>query len=118
MLVADPDRLHQVIRNLARNAVDATHPGDAIMVTLNARDDALEFSVSDPGPGIPPEELERVFDRFHRVDAARDRGHGGTGLGLAIAQAIVQAHGGWIRAESPTTGGTTVRFSIPGYESG
>lgn len=115
-LEADPDRLHQVLRNLVRNAVNATHPGDPIALTLNARDDALEFSVSDSGPGIPPEQLKRVFDRFHRVDAARARGDGGTGLGLAIAQAIVQAHGGWIRAESPTTGGTTIRFSMPGYE--
>ena len=117
-LDADPDRLHQVLRNLVRNSVNATRPGDPIAVTLDTPGDALEFSVSDRGPGIPPEELERVFDRFHRVDAARDRGHGGTGLGLAIAQAIVQAHGGWIRAESPPTGGTTIRFSVPGYESG
>jgi signal transduction histidine kinase len=115
MLLADPDRLHQVLRNLVRNSVAATGPGDPIAVTLSARGDALEFSVSDTGPGIPPGELELVFDRFHRVDTARDRGHGGTGLGLAIAQAVVQAHGGWIRAESPS-GGTTIRFSLPCYE--
>jgi two-component system, OmpR family, sensor kinase len=115
-LKADPDRLHQVLRNLVRNAVAATGPADPITVTLSARGDALEFSVSDTGPGIPSGELERVFDRFHRVDTARDRSHGGTGLGLAIAQALVQAHGGWIRAESPSSGGTTIRFSLPGYD--
>jgi signal transduction histidine kinase len=59
-----------------------------------------------------------VFDRFHRTDAARDRAHGGAGLGLAIAQALVHAHGGWIRAEARAGGGTTVRFSLPGYEPG
>jgi signal transduction histidine kinase len=115
-LTADPDRLHQVLRNLVRNAVQATGRGDRIEITLTASGGALEFSVSDTGSGIPPEELERIFDRFHRVDAARDRGHGGTGLGLAIAQAVVHAHGGWIRAESPAKGGTTIRFAVPGYE--
>jgi signal transduction histidine kinase len=115
-LTADPDRVHQVLRNLVRNAVAATGPGDPIDVTLTGRGDALEFAVSDTGPGIPPAELERIFDRFHRVDSARDRSHGGTGLGLAIAQALVHAHGGWIRAESPPTRGTTIRFSLPGYE--
>ena len=111
---ADPERLHQVLRNLVRNAVTATEPGDAIEVTITAHGAALEFAVSDEGPGIPHEELGRVFDRFHRTDMARDRGHGGTGLGLAIAQAIVHAHGGWIRAESGGRG-TTIRFELPGY---
>ena len=104
-----------MLRNLVRNAVNVTRPGDPIRVTATPRGEALEFAVSDNGPGIPAEELERVFDRFHRVDAARDRGSGGTGLGLAIARAIVLAHGGWIRAESPAGGGATIRFSLPGY---
>lgn len=114
-LEADADRLHQVLRNLVRNAVSVTGPGDPIDVTATARGNALEFAVSDRGPGIPPDELERVFDRFHRTDAARDRGRGGTGLGLAIARAIVQAHGGWIRAEPRAGGGTTMRFLLPHY---
>jgi signal transduction histidine kinase len=114
-LQADPERLHQVLRNLIRNAVAATHPRDSIHVTLTAHGATLEFAVSDTGPGIPADELERVFDRFHRTDAARDRGHGGTGLGLAIAQALVQAHGGQIAAESTPGRGTTIRFTIPGY---
>jgi signal transduction histidine kinase len=110
---ADSERLHQVLRNLVRNAVTATEPGDAIDVAITARGSALEFAVSDGGPGIPREELGRIFDRFHRTD----RGHGGTGLGLAIAQAIVQAHGGWIRAESDRQG-TTIRFELPRYTPG
>jgi signal transduction histidine kinase len=117
-LSADPGRLHQVLRNLVRNSVGATSEGDSIEVALTSRGEALEFAVSDSGPGIPPAELERVFDRFHRTDAARDRAHGGAGLGLAIAQALVHAHGGWIRAEARPGGGTTVRFSLPGYEPG
>jgi signal transduction histidine kinase len=117
-LSADPGRLHQVLRNLVRNAVGATSAGDSIEVALTARGEALEFAVSDSGSGIPPAELERVFDRFHRTDAARDRAHGGAGLGLAIAQALVHAHDGWIRAEARPGGGTTVRFSLPGYERG
>lgn len=114
-LQADPERLHQILRNLIRNAVAATHPRDSIQVTLTGHGATLEFAVSDTGPGIPADELERVFDRFHRTDAARNRGHGGTGLGLAIAQALVQAHGGEIGAESTPGRGTTIRFTIPGY---
>jgi signal transduction histidine kinase len=75
----------------------------------------LELAVSDDGPGIPAEQLERVFERFHRVDEARSRDRGGTGLGLAIARAIVEAHGGRIWAEAPPGGGTTVRIELPGY---
>jgi signal transduction histidine kinase len=108
-LEADPQRLDQVLRNLVRNAVAVTRPGDAISVTLTPKADALEFAVSDAGPGIPPDELDRVFDRFHRSDGARDQS--GTGLGLAIAQAIVQAHGGRIWAESGN--GATIRFLLP-----
>jgi signal transduction histidine kinase len=114
-LETDPDRLNQVVRNLIRNAVAHTNPGERITVTLTPRGRRLEFAVADQGPGIPAVELERVFDRFHRAGADRYGGHSGTGLGLAIARAIVEAHGGWIRAESPPGGGATVRFELPGY---
>lgn len=116
-VVADPERLHQVLRNLTRNAVAATRPGDRITIAATAHGDWLEFSVSDTGPGIPPEELERIFDRFHRTEAARERGEAGTGLGLAIAQAIVQGHDGWIRAESAARQGATFRFAVPRYSN-
>jgi len=115
VLEADPERLHQVLRNLVRNAVSVTRPGERITVAATPRDGRLEFAVSDQGPGIPEGELERVFDRFHRTDPARDRERGGTGLGLAIAKAIVEAHGGWIRAESAPGAGATIRFELPGY---
>jgi signal transduction histidine kinase len=115
VLTADPDRLTQVLRNLVRNAVAHTAPGGRVAVVARAGAGRLELAVSDDGPGIPAEQLERVFERFHRVDEARSRDRGGTGLGLAIARAIVEAHGGRIWAEAPPGGGTTVRIELPGY---
>src|SRR6478752_4350106 len=115
VLEADPDRLTQVLRNLVRNAVAHTEPGGRVAVIAEARGGRLQIAVSDDGPGIPPEHLERVFERFHRVDDSRARGRGGTGLGLAIARAIVEAHGGRIRAESHTGAGTTITLELPGY---
>jgi two-component system, OmpR family, sensor kinase len=115
VLEADPDRLTQVLRNLVRNAVAHTESGGRVGVVASVREGWLAIAVSDDGPGIPPEHLERVFERFHRVDESRAREHGGTGLGLAIARAIVEAHGGRIRAESRTGGGTTITLELPGY---
>ncbi len=114
-LLADHDRLTQVIRNLVRNAVTHTHPGDRITIAAIARDDRLEIAVSDSGPGIPPDQVELIFERFHRIEHSRSRDRGGTGLGLPIARAIVEAHGGWIRAESSPGHGATLRFELPGY---
>jgi two-component system OmpR family sensor kinase len=114
-LVADPDRLSQVLRNLVKNAVSHTEHGDRVTVALKPRGDRLEFSVADGGPGIPQEQLERVFDRFYRTDTGRARDEGGSGLGLAIARAIVKAHGGRIWAESPAGGGASINFEVPGY---
>lgn len=114
-LEADPDRLTQVLRNLVRNAVTHTEPGDQVRVAARRDDGRLQIAVSDTGPGIPPDQLERIFERFHRVDRARSRDTGGSGLGLAIARAIVEAHGGSIRAESSPGAGATFRLELPGY---
>ena len=114
-LDADPDRLTQVLRNLVRNAVAHTNRGDRVSVLAQARNGRLEVFVSDTGPGIPPEELERIFERFHRVDGSRCRDRGGSGLGLAIARAIVEAHGGSIHAESHPGNGAVFRIDLPGY---
>jgi signal transduction histidine kinase len=114
-LDADPDRLTQVLRNLVRNAVSHTEPGDQVSVRARARDGRLEISVSDTGPGIPPEELERIFERFHRVDGGRGRDRGGSGLGLAIARVIIEAHGGRIHAESDPGNGAVFRIDLPRY---
>lgn len=115
-LTADPDRLTQVLRNVVRNAVAHTNPGDTVTVAAHARDHRLEIAVSDSGPGIPEDQLEEIFERFHRVDPARSRDRGGTGLGLAIARAIVVAHGGTIKAESQRGRGATFRIVLPGYK--
>jgi two-component system, OmpR family, sensor kinase len=117
-LQADPDRLTQVLRNLVRNAVTHTHSGDRVSVLARPRESRLEITVTDTGPGIPPEELERVFERFHRVDGSRSGDCGGSGLGLAIARAIIEAHGGSIRAESTPGRGATFRIQLPGYLPG
>lgn len=117
-LQADPDRLTQVLRNLVRNAVAHTNPGDRVTVTARAQDARLEISVSDTGPGIPPAQLEQIFERFRRLDQSRSRDRGGSGLGLAIARAITEAHGGSIHAESGPGHGATFRVRLPGYRAG
>ncbi len=115
VLRADPDRLMQVLGNLIRNAVAQTHHRDRIVVAARPLGNQLEISVSDTGPGIPADELERIFERFHRLDQSRSRERGGSGLGLAIARAIVEAHGGTIRAESDLGLGATFTIELPGY---
>ena len=117
VLCADPDRLAQALRNLIGNAIDHTCEGEGL---VRLRIDALggtriQFAVEDDGAGIPPDQREHVFDRFHRTDAARDRASGGTGLGLAIVRAIVEAHGGRAVATASTEGGARVAFELPGF---
>jgi signal transduction histidine kinase len=114
-LEADPDRLAQVLRNLVTNAVRHTGADGHIDISIGAENGSAQFAVSDDGTGIEPDQLGRIFDRFHRTDEGRSRAEGGSGLGLAIARAIVEAHGGSISAQSPPGKGATVRFSIPGY---
>jgi signal transduction histidine kinase len=96
---ADSDRLGEVLGNLLGNALRHTPPGGRVRISGHQDGNQVELSVSDSGEGIPPELLERVFERFFRVDAARTR-NGGSGLGLTISRAIVEAHGGHLWAES------------------
>jgi signal transduction histidine kinase len=104
-----------VLRNLVRNAVAHTQDGDRVTILARAQDGHLQINVSDTGPGIPPDELEHIFERFHRLDPSRSRDHGGSGLGLAIARAITEAHGGHIYAESTPGHGATFHLELPGY---
>jgi heavy metal sensor kinase len=113
-LEADPDRLAQVLRNMVTNAVRHTAADGHIDISIRSENGSAVFAVSDDGTGIEPDQLGRIFDRFHRTDEGRSRAEGGSGLGLAIARAIVEAHGGTIAAESPPGAGATIRFSIPG----
>ena len=114
VLWADSMRLGQVLTNLLDNALRHTPGGGVVVVSARATDDDVIVAVTDTGDGIPPEHVTRLFDRFYRVDAARDRGHGGAGIGLAIAKAFVERHGGSIKAESDGPGaGSTFTLSLP-----
>jgi signal transduction histidine kinase len=130
-LRADPDRLAQALRNLLANAIEHTAEPDGL-VRLRVLPDhqdlarehggagkppatGLRFVVEDDGPGIPADQRERVFSRFHRTDTARDRRSGGAGLGLAIVRAIVEAHGGSVTAGESPEGGARIELVIPGF---
>jgi two-component system OmpR family sensor kinase len=116
ILNGDRDRIAQAIRNLLRNAVEHTQPGGEVEIGAHEFPGArIQIRVDDDGPGIPPAQRERVFDRFHRADPSRTRAAGGTGLGLAIVRAIVDAHGGNVRASESPLGGARIVIELPGY---
>ncbi len=115
-LFLDPERMGQVLGNLLDNGLRHTPTGGTVTIsaTSSPRSAGVELSVADTGEGIPAEHLPRVFERFYRVDAARDRAHGGSGIGLAIAKALTEAHGGQLTVTSPGTGqGSTFRILLP-----
>jgi two-component system, OmpR family, sensor histidine kinase BaeS len=116
----DPDRLGEVLANLLANALRHTPTGGRVEVTAVGRGDEVEVAVTDNGEGIPPDLLERVFERFFRVDPARTRNSGGGGgLGLTISRAIVEAHGGRMWAESPGRGrGARFVVRLPAISTG
>ncbi|WP_199616949.1 cell wall metabolism sensor histidine kinase WalK [Paenibacillus alkalitolerans] len=117
---ADQDAVDQVLDNLVSNAIKYSPDGGEIMLSARLQKIGetvsagwVEISVKDRGIGIPKKDLERIFERFYRVDKARSRNMGGTGLGLSIALEIVKAHGGTIRIDSEAGEGTTVVFTLP-----
>ena len=109
----DGAQLGEVLQNLLDNALQYTPSGGKIEVLARANGDEVVFTVIDTGIGIPESDLERIFERFYRVDAARSREAGGTGLGLAIARHVVDAHGGRIWVESAVGQGSRFHFSVP-----
>lgn len=109
----DEDKLTQVLDNIISNALKYSPEGGYVTFNLDQQEDQIIVSISDQGVGIPKADLEKVFDRFYRVDKARSRNLGGTGLGLAIAKEVVQAHGGEIWASSVEGKGTTIFFTLP-----
>ena len=109
----DATRMAQAVGNLLDNAVTHTPEDGSVTVSVHALADAVEVQVADTGPGIPPDDLTRVFDRFYRADPSRSRSTGGTGLGLTIARRLVEAHGGSIEAESVVVQGSRFVIRLP-----
>jgi len=109
---ANPDHLAQVLGNLLSNAARYTPAGGTVTIRAEQRPSDLLVSVSNTGDGIPPADLERVFERFYRVEKSRDRARGGAGIGLAIVKQLVEAEGGHVGAES-REGLTRFWFSLP-----
>ena len=110
---ADPDALRQIMDNLMDNAIKYTPNGGRITVRWGATADTVSFEVEDTGVGIPEADVNRVFERFYRVDKARDRAQGSTGLGLSIVKHLVQAMRGQVRVNSKLGKGTTFRVTLP-----
>lgn len=112
-VMADPDAINQVFGNLVENALKYGRSGRRILIGARLLEAEVEFFVQDFGPGIASEHIERIFERFYRVDRARSRESGGTGLGLAIVKHIVLAHGGRVWAESELGAGAAFHFTLP-----
>jgi two-component system sensor histidine kinase BaeS len=109
----DPRRFRQIVRNLIANAVAALTPAGQVTVSAAAASEYVEIRVLDNGPGVPPEHLARVFDRYYRV-TDRESHFGGTGLGLAIVKRLVELHGGTVAAAARPEGGMVFSLTLPG----
>jgi signal transduction histidine kinase len=113
VLDADAERLHQVVANLVENAVRHSPPEGTVSVAARALRNAVQFEISDDGPGIPESDTTKVFERFYRADTSRSSREGGSGLGLAIARWIVDLHGGDIHPERREPHGCRMVVAIP-----
>jgi signal transduction histidine kinase len=111
-IVADPDRIEQVVENLFANALRHTPDGGTIALGARLDGDTYALTIADSGPGIPPDHLPHIFERFYKVDSSRANASGGSGLGLSIARAIVARHGGTIAAASEP-GHTVFTIQLP-----
>jgi signal transduction histidine kinase len=114
----DADKLSQAIINVFSNALKNTPAGDTVNVRVEAGPLGTEIRVADTGIGISAEDLPRVFERFYRADNSRSRATGGAGIGLSIARAIVEAHGGTIRASSEPGRGSQFIILLPAGPGG
>ena len=110
---ADPDRLGQVVTNLVTNAIIYNREEGEVSITLTSENGNAILTIADTGVGIPEADLTRVFERFYRVDKARNRDTGGSGLGLAIVKSIVETHNGTIEVSSELGEGTKFVVSLP-----
>ena len=112
-VTADPAKLNDVLRNLIGNATTYAPEGSRIRVAVDRLPNRVTIAVIDEGPGIPDEDLSRIFERFYRVDKSRSRDPGGTGLGLAIVKHLVELHGGRVRVENAPAGGACFTIELP-----
>ncbi|NLG54733.1 MAG: HAMP domain-containing protein [Rhodococcus sp.] len=113
-ITVDSDRINQVLTNLLHNALRHTDSGGMVTVTSRLHEGNVEITIADTGEGIAAQHLDHIFDRFYRVDTARDRAHGGSGIGLTITRALVEAHEGHIRVHSDGLGrGARFTISLP-----
>jgi signal transduction histidine kinase len=112
-LYTDRDRLERILTNLLDNALKYTGEGGTVALSAAEQDGFAMISVADTGPGIPPEQLPLIFERFHRVDKSRAKKHGGSGLGLSICKELVETLGGTIRVQSLVGHGTTFTVTLP-----
>jgi two-component system sensor histidine kinase CpxA len=109
----DHDLMRSAIENVLRNAVRFTREGSAVEVSMTREAGDTHVIIQDHGPGVPADELEKIFEPFHRVAESRDRDSGGTGLGLAITARIVGMYGGHVKARNRDTGGLCVEITLP-----
>jgi two-component system phosphate regulon sensor histidine kinase PhoR len=112
MVTADKSRIGQVFYNLISNAIKYCNENCFVSITFMEQDDTVTVEVADNGPGISQEHLDRLFERFYRVDKARSREQGGTGLGLAIVKHILEAHKQSVTVQSSVGIGTTFAFTL------
>jgi two-component system sensor histidine kinase GlrK len=111
LLYADPQRLRQVLNNLVVNAHKYSHPGGMITIRVGCAGDTILIAVQDEGPGVPPDELNQVFEPFYRGSRATTAS--GSGLGLAICKSLLEAQGGGLRATPSPRGGFQMLVSLP-----
>ncbi|NPV73096.1 MAG: HAMP domain-containing protein [Pelotomaculum sp.] len=112
LMLGNEDRIEQVLTNLLENAVRYSPPGSTVTVRAAGREGKITVEVADRGPGIPPEDLPHIWERFHRVEKSRSRSLGGTGLGLAIVRQIIEAHGGQVDVQSEAGQGSVFSFTL------
>src|SRR5204863_4027382 len=110
---ADADRLGLALDALIENAVKHTSSEDSITLSMHRRDGQVTVAVEDTGPGVAPQDLGRIFDRFARSDEGRSREGGGVGLGLAIVKAVAEAHGGSVAVRSDAGRGSVFELTLP-----
>ncbi|MFT4262835.1 MAG: ATP-binding protein [Nocardioides sp.] len=116
-VLGNEEQVMTAVTNLVANAVSYSEPGSSVSVTTKASDDAVSISVVDQGIGIPAGELDRIFERFYRVDPARHRSTGGTGLGLSIVKHVAATHGGEVKVWSVEGQGSTFTLTLPQHQA-